>query len=187
MKVHTKNVSRFEKLGYRSEYRADLEEVDGGSGVNAGLLVDGGNDGALLVLDRVEGGQKVQLEASGDLVLELDLGSEDVRGGPSLSDGDAVLGVNPFPLDITGYGARLGVTETGNLEAGGERGSLNLERSAVDGVVLEQEIRGAKESEIDQLCRIRRETCRSFSRTLASCPDPCRPLGRGKSGSRTLC
>lgn len=48
------------------------------------LLVDGGEDGRLLGLGWVEGGSEVQLQSLGDLVLELDLGSEEVGGGPSL-------------------------------------------------------------------------------------------------------
>lgn len=61
-----------------------LEDVGGGTGVERGLLVDGSEDGTLLRLGGVEGGSKVKLQSLGDLVLELDLGAEDVGGGPSL-------------------------------------------------------------------------------------------------------
>lgn len=64
---------------------AYLEEVDGGLGVERWLLVDGREDGGLLGLGRVKGGSKVELQALGDLVLELDLGTEQVGGGPCLS------------------------------------------------------------------------------------------------------
>jgi hypothetical protein len=61
-----------------------LEEVNGGTAVQRGLLVDGRKDGRLLRLGRVEGGREVELETLGDLVLELELGAEDVGGGPGL-------------------------------------------------------------------------------------------------------
>lgn len=51
------------------------------------LLVDGSEDGGLLGLGGVEGGSEVKLQALGDLVLELDLGAEDVGGGPGLKRG----------------------------------------------------------------------------------------------------
>jgi hypothetical protein len=68
----------------RSTVFTYLEDVDGGTGVDRGLLVDGSEDGTLLRLGGVEGGGKVKLEALGDLVLELNLGAEEVRGGPGL-------------------------------------------------------------------------------------------------------
>ena len=63
---------------------AYLEEVDGGLGVDSGVLEDGGDDGSLSVLLGVEGSSEVELEALGELVLELNLSSENVGGGPSL-------------------------------------------------------------------------------------------------------
>jgi hypothetical protein len=138
---------------YENRVRSDLEEVNGGPGVNAGLLVDGSHKGALLVLGRVEGGQEVQLETTGDLVLELDLSSEDVRGGPSLGDGDTVLGVDPLSLDVTGDSGRLGITKPSDLEAGGERGGLDLERRAVDRVLLKAAERVLARIGFDIHCR----------------------------------
>jgi hypothetical protein len=61
-----------------------LEEVDGSPGVEGRLLVDGGEDSRLLGLGGVEGGSEVQLQSLGNLVLQLDLGSEEVGGGPCL-------------------------------------------------------------------------------------------------------
>jgi hypothetical protein len=60
------------------------EKIDGGPGVQARLLVNGRDDGRLLRLGRVERGGEVELEALGDLVLELDLGAEEVGRGPGL-------------------------------------------------------------------------------------------------------
>lgn len=48
------------------------------------LLVDGSQDGRLGGLSGVEGGSKVKLQALGNLVLELELSSENVGGGPTL-------------------------------------------------------------------------------------------------------
>jgi len=61
-----------------------LEEVDSGTGVEGRLLVDGSENGRLARLGRVQGGSEVELEALGDKVVELDLGSENVGGGPGL-------------------------------------------------------------------------------------------------------
>lgn len=49
------------------------------------LLVDGSKDGRLLALGGVKSGSEVQLQSLGNLVLQLDLGSEEVGGGPSLA------------------------------------------------------------------------------------------------------
>ena len=68
---------------------AHLEEVDGGAGVEGGLLVDGSQNGGLLRLGRVEGGREVELETLGDLVLELELRAEQVGGGPGLDVSEA--------------------------------------------------------------------------------------------------
>jgi len=62
-----------------------LEEVDGSPGVEGRLLVDGSEDSRLLRLGGVKSGSEVQLQSLGDLVLQLDLGSEEVGGGPSLN------------------------------------------------------------------------------------------------------
>jgi hypothetical protein len=48
----------------------------------------------------VERGDGVELEALGDLVLELDLGAERIEGGPGLSDGQAVGFVVVFALEV---------------------------------------------------------------------------------------
>lgn len=51
------------------------------------LLVDGSQDGRLGRLSGVEGGSKVELQALGNLVLKLELSSENVGSGPALSQG----------------------------------------------------------------------------------------------------
>jgi len=52
--------------------------------VEGRLLVDGSKDSRLLGLGGVKSGSEVQLQSLGDLVLQLDLGSEEVGGGPGL-------------------------------------------------------------------------------------------------------
>ena len=54
------------------------------------LLVNGREDGRLLRLGRVQGSREVELETAGDLVLELNLGAEQVGGGPCLSVSDTL-------------------------------------------------------------------------------------------------
>jgi hypothetical protein len=52
--------------------------------VEGRLLVDGSKDSRLLGLGGVKSGGEVQLQSLGNLVLQLDLGSEEVGGGPGL-------------------------------------------------------------------------------------------------------
>lgn len=61
-----------------------LEQVNGGASVERRLLVDGSEDSRLLRLCGVQSSREVELEALGDLVLELELGAEQVGGGPGL-------------------------------------------------------------------------------------------------------
>jgi len=120
-----------------------LEEVDGSPGVEGRLLVDGSKDSRLLGLGGVKSSSEVQLQSLGDLVLQLDLGSEEVGGGPSLGEGQAVLEVDVLSLDVTGNGGRVGITDTSDLEDDiGRGGSLDLEGDTVGWVVLDEEVRG---------------------------------------------
>jgi len=95
-----------------------LEQVNGSSGVQRRLLVDGGNNSALLGLGGVQGGSQVELQTLGDLVLQLDLSSQQVGSGPCLGEDNAVLEVDVLALDVTSDGSGLGVSGTGDLEGG---------------------------------------------------------------------
>jgi hypothetical protein len=147
--------------GGDSTGKTHLEEVNGSPGVEGRLLVDGGEDSRLLGLGWVEGGSEVQLQSLGNLVLKLDLSSEEVGGGPGLGElsalpcdsetsritdlgeGKTVLEVDVLSLDVTGNGGRVGIPDTGDLEDDvGWGGSLDLEGDTVGWVVLDQEIRG---------------------------------------------
>jgi hypothetical protein len=69
---------------FRLTKQTHLEQINGGPSVQRWLLVNGSDDSALLRFSRVESGSEVELETLGDLVLEFDLGSEEVGGGPGL-------------------------------------------------------------------------------------------------------
>ena len=106
------------------------------------LLVDGVEERGLLALLGEEGGGQVKLKALGNLVLELDLGLEDVGGCPGLSEDDAVLEVGILGLNVGSDGATL-VLVAGNLE-GHTRGGLGLHLKGGAGiwVVATQQIVG---------------------------------------------
>jgi hypothetical protein len=57
-------------------------------------------DSGLMVLIRVQRSVQIKLEALSKLVLDFHLGFEDVGRGPGLGEGEAVLGVNVFGLNI---------------------------------------------------------------------------------------
>ena len=100
----------------------NLEDVQNCAGVNARLLVCRAEEHRLCVLLREERGGGVELEALGDLVLELDLGAERVVGGPGLSDGQAVGFVGVFALEVAGDVGRFCVTDAVDLEGNVRRG-----------------------------------------------------------------
>jgi hypothetical protein len=121
----------------------NLEDVQDGAGVEAGLLVGGAKEDRLCVLLRVEGGRGVELEALGDLVLELDLSAERVMGGPGLGDGQAVGLVGVLALEIAGDVRRLRVAAAIDLEGDiGGGGGFDLERGAREMIVLAEEVIG---------------------------------------------
>lgn len=91
----------------------------------------------------MEDGGGVELEALGDLVLELDLGAERVRGGPGLGEGEAVDLVGVLALQVASDDRRFRVAVSVDLERDIGRGaSLDLEGSASEVVVLAKEIVG---------------------------------------------
>ena len=119
----------------------NLEDVQNGAGVEAGLLVGGTEEDRLCVLIGVEGGRGLELEALRNLVIELNLVAECVVGGPGLSDGQAVGLVGVFALEVTGDERRLRVTVPIDLEGDVRRGrGFNLEGGAVEVVVLGEEV-----------------------------------------------
>ena len=111
--------------------------------MKARLLVGRTEEDRLCVLVGVDGGCGVELEALGNLVVELDLVAERVVGHPGLSDGQAVGLVGVLALEITRNETRFRVTVSVDLE-GDVRGSrsFNLEGGTIEVVVLAEEVIG---------------------------------------------
>jgi len=137
--TYEKTVPAYNGVG--GEARA-LEEVNGGPGVQAGLLVDSSQNSSFLGFGRVERSLQVELQTLGDLVLELELRSEEVGGGPSLGKDQPILKVDVFPLDISRDSIARSVLLTRNFESHVARcQSLDFEGGTLDRVVLEEEVR----------------------------------------------
>jgi hypothetical protein len=111
--------------------------------VKARLLIGSTEENRLCVLLGVENGGSVELEAFGDLVVELDLVAERVGSVPRLGDGQAVGLVDVLALKVTKDVRRFRVTVSVNLEGDvrGGRG-FNLERGTVEVVVFAEEVIG---------------------------------------------
>lgn len=154
--------------GAPDDGRTDLEEVEGRTGVEAALLVHGAEDSGLRALLRGEAGGEVELEALGNLVLELDGVAEDVGGGPGLGDGESVGLVGPLALDVAVDDVGLGVLGAGDLE--GDVGSgvgLDLKGGAVEGVLLLEEVVG-RLAKVLCACRTSETTTRRDKLTVNS-------------------
>jgi hypothetical protein len=119
------------------------EYIQNGARVKARLLISGTEEDRFCVLVGVESGGSLELEALGDLVVELDLVAERVGGVPRLGDGQAVGLVGVLALEVTKDLRRFRVTASVDLE-GDVRGSrgFNLERGTVEVVVLAEEVIG---------------------------------------------
>ena len=107
------------------------------------LLVDGREEGSLLAGVGEEGGAQVELEALGEVVLSLNLGTEDVGGGPRLGENEAVCLVGELGFELAANQVGLRVLGTGDLEGDvGGRCGFNLEGGAREGVVLAEQVVG---------------------------------------------
>lgn len=122
---------------------AHLENIEESPCVEAGLLVGSSEQRSLLAAVGEQGGVQVELEALGDLVLELNLGAEDVAGCPRLGEDEAMLLVRVLGLEVTVDGGRLGVAKTADLEGdvGWCRG-FDLERSSVEVEISDEQVVG---------------------------------------------
>ena len=120
-----------------------LEEVQESAGVEARLLVGGGDKSALAGAVGRERGVQVELEALGEVVLRLDLGAEEVGGGPRLGEDEAVGLVGVLGLELAADEVGLVVLLAGDLE-GDVRGrdGLDLEAGAREVEVTAEEVVG---------------------------------------------
>lgn len=111
--------------------------------MQAGLLVDNVEERVLRALVGEENGAEIELKALCDLVIELDGRAERVGGRPGLSEGEPVRLVRVLSLNVAVDSGSFGVTGAGDLEGDvGGRRSLDLERGAVEVVVLSEEVVG---------------------------------------------
>ena len=111
--------------------------------MDTGLFVDSVEQGRLVSSLGCQRGGKVEFQALGKIVVELELRLEDVGGGPGFGQNEAVLVVGVLGLDVTGDALRLGVAQTRDLEGdvGGGLG-LDFQRGSEDGVVLGEQVVG---------------------------------------------
>lgn len=127
-----------------SSERGALEEVKVLTGVQTGLLVGGGEKSVLSLLVGHQGGHQLELESLGNVVLELNVVAEHVGSRPCLGESHAVLSVLPLGFQVTVDSLRLGVSDAENAEGDTVRcAGLDLERVAVNGVVLGEQVAGS--------------------------------------------
>ena len=84
--------------------------------MEAGLLVGGGEERGLCASVGGEGGLEVKFDTLGDLVVNLDLGLEDVVGRPGLGEDEAVGLCEELCLDISADEGGLGVAVATDLK-----------------------------------------------------------------------
>jgi len=111
--------------------------------VDTRLLVDDVEQSRFVSSVGCQCGGEVKFQSLCKVVLEFELGLENVGGCPGFGEDKAILVVRVLGFDITGDGLRLGVPQTSDLEGniGGSLG-LNFQRSSEDGIVLGQQVIG---------------------------------------------
>jgi len=140
--LSTKQEAIAANYGIGSEGRA-LEEVKESAGVETRLLVGGGDKSTLAGAVGSERGVKVKLETLSKVVLCLDLSAEEVGGGPSLCEDEAVGLVGVLGLKLAANEVSLVVLLPRDLEGDVGRGdSLDLEAGAREVEVAAQKVSG---------------------------------------------
>ena len=111
--------------------------------MEAGLLVGGGEERGLGTRVGGESSLEVELDALGNLVVDLNLSLQDVGGRPALGEDEAMGLVEELGLDVAADEARLGVARAADLEGdvGGGQG-LDLKSDVADGEVLAKKVVG---------------------------------------------
>lgn len=120
-----------------------LEHVEGAASVDTRLLVDDVEQSRFVSSVGCQRGGKVKFQSLCKVVLEFELGLENVGSCPGFGEDKAILVVRVLGFDITGDGLRLGVPQTSDLEGniGGSLG-LDFQGSSEDGIVLGQQVIG---------------------------------------------
>lgn len=99
-----------------------LQEIEESSSLERGLLEEERELGVLSTGRGDKRGGELTLKTLGKSLIDLNLGVEDVGGGPSLGDGDTVGLVGVLGLEVTGNGAvllgRLTLGDKGNTVGG---------------------------------------------------------------------
>jgi hypothetical protein len=120
-----------------------LVQVKDSTGVKTRLLVHSVELSRLVTLLGEERGDGIKLETLNELVLNLNLGPEQVCGGPGLGKSEAVLLVGPLALEVTLDGIRTSRAGARNLEGHVGWGlGLHLEPISSVGKVLVEEVIG---------------------------------------------
>ena len=118
--------------------------------MEAGLLVGGGEERGLCTGVGGEGGLEVKLDTLCDLVVNLNLGLEDVARRPALGEDKTVGLGEELGLDVATDEGGLGVAVSANLEGDvGGGGRLHLESDTIEGEVLAQEVVGRLSEVLD--------------------------------------
>lgn len=105
--------------------------------MKTGLLVDEVQESALGTLIGGDRRIDINLEALGELVVNLHKGFESVGSRPRVGEGETVSFVRVLRLDVTDNEVRLGSLYAGDFESdAGWRSCLNLEPGLAEGIVL---------------------------------------------------
>jgi len=135
----------------------NLEDVKESTGVEAGLLVCGSQQGGLGTLLRQKGGSEIELQTLGNLILEFNLSPKHVRGRPGLGKSETVMLEVVLGLDVAGDSG-LGVPDKGYLEVHARGcGGLGFKSGAVDGEILAEEVIGGFSEILKAEERVRNE------------------------------
>ena len=126
--------------GIGGQQRA-LEGIHKVAHMHTGRLVGERHQGVLRLLLRHERRDHLELQALGDVVLQLNVVAEHIGSRPGLRESQTLLAVGPARLQVAADGRRLVVVQTQHFE-GHTRGRarLHLQGRAVDRVVLTKDV-----------------------------------------------
>lgn len=130
--------------GWSGTEDTNPEHIERGARVESGLFESSVQNGSLGALFRGQRSGEVKLDTLGNLVFNFDKVAKNVGGRPSLGDGQTVLLISPFRLEIGGNGIGFCVATASDLEGDVRRSlSLNLEGGTLEVVVPTKEVIGS--------------------------------------------